>query len=136
MKEPRLTRDSPVSWAELIDSVEVEEPPPCLGTVDPGDDTTVEDRSEGERTVGLYIEDHRDLQLPLELSVARQCLQGEGLVDVHLLGAVQVGAHHLGDPEAAGGTWAVHDVERVDWNVSHEVGHVDQGASGHDAAFL
>ncbi len=120
----------------VFESVEVEVPLLGLGTVDPGDDTTVEDRREGERTVGLDIEDRRDLQLPLELGVARQRLQREGLVDVHLLESVQVGGHHLGDVKATSGTRSVHDVERIDWNVSHEVGRVDQGASGHNAALL
>lgn len=119
----------------VFESVEAEVPLLRLGAVDPGDDTTVEDRREGERTVGLDIEDRRDLQLPLELGVARQSLQGEALVHVHRLRAVQIGAHHLGDVEAASGTRPVHDVERIDWNASHEVRHVP-GASGHNAAFL
>lgn len=120
----------------MSESVEVKVPPPRLRAVDPGNDAIVENRSEGERAVGLNIEDCRDLQVSLERSVACQRLQGKGLADVHLLDAVRVSTHHLGDVETASGTWPIHDVERVDRNMGYEIERVDQGTSGHNAAFL
>ncbi len=136
MKEPRTAQGSPILLAGWFDSVEVEVPLLRLGIVDPRDDATVKDRCEGERTVGLNVEDRRDPQLPLELNAACQRLQSEGLTHVHLLGAVHVATDHPRNLEAAAGSWAIHDLETVHWNVNHEIERADQSASGHDAAFL
>lgn len=102
----------------------------------PGDDATAEDRSEGERAIGLYVENRRDCQLALELGVASQGHQGENLVLVHLLVAVAIAADHLRNLQAAGETRSVDDEKNINRYVSHQIGRVNQGTSGHDTAFL
>ena len=109
----------------MVDSVEAKVTLLCLGIVNPGDNAITKDRREGERAVELNVEYCRDPQLPLEHGVARQGHQGENLVLVHLLVAVAIAADHLRNLQAAGETRSVHDIERIDWNVSHEDGRVD-----------